>query len=105
MADYTANSQKLMSKRDELLDRISESQQAEREDVQRDGNRDNAHLWEESDIRDSLNVQAEEELAQVNAALARIENGTYGRCTICGGSIGEKRLEAVPYAATCLDCG
>ena len=73
--------------------------------IQREGNRDNAHLWEESDIRDSLNDQAEQELAQVNAALARVENGTYGSCSVCGEPIGEKRLDAVPYAATCVNCG
>ncbi len=105
MTDYTAIHRKLASKRNELMDRINKSQQEEREEVQSDGNRDNAHLWEESDIRDSLNEQAREELAQVNAALARIENGTFGRCTICGESISVNRLEAVPYATACLDCG
>ena len=73
--------------------------------IQREGNRDNAHLWEESDIRDSLNDQAEQELAQVNAALSRLENGTYGSCSVCGEPIGQKRLDAVPDTATCVNCG
>ena len=105
MTEYSVNHQQLIKMRDDLLTRMSNSQQEERDEVQREGNRDNAHLWEESDIRDSLNDQAEQELAQVNAALVRMENGTYGSCTLCREPIGEKRLEAVPYAATCLNCG
>ena len=105
MTDYPVFQQQLMRLRDDLLNRMGKSQQQERDEVQREGNRDNAHLWEESDIRDSLNDQAEQELAQVNAALARVENGTYGSCSVCGEPIGEKRLEAVPYAATCVNCG
>jgi RNA polymerase-binding protein DksA len=104
MTDYSVYQQQLMRMRDDLLNRMSNSQQEERDEVQREGNRDNAHLWEESDIRDSLNDQAEQELAQVNEALARIENGTYGSCSVCGEPIGEQRLEAVPYAASCLNC-
>ncbi len=105
MTDYSVYRQQLMRLRDDLLNRMGKSQQEERDEVQREGNRDNAHLWEESDIRDSLDDQAEQELAQVNAALARVENGTYGSCSVCGEPIGEKRLEAVPHAATCVNCG
>jgi DnaK suppressor protein len=43
-------------------------------------------------------------LAQVNAALQRIEQGTYGICDNCGQPINEKRLEALPWAALCLNC-
>lgn len=40
---------------------------------------------------------------QINAALDRIEQGTYGYCVECKGEIPIKRLEAVPYAKYCLD--
>ena len=43
-------------------------------------------------------------LAQVNAALQRIEQGTYGICDNCGQPINEKRLEALPWASLCLKC-
>ena len=42
-------------------------------------------------------------LSEIDAALGRIEDGTYGVCTVCGGPIGEERLEAVPYATLCID--
>ena len=43
-------------------------------------------------------------LAQVNGALARMNEGTYGACQSCGKPIGEERLVAFPYVAYCIQC-
>lgn len=43
-------------------------------------------------------------LAEVDAALRRIETGRFGRCTKCGQEIASERLQAVPFAARCLHC-
>jgi RNA polymerase-binding protein DksA len=43
-------------------------------------------------------------LAQIEEALPRIENGTYGFCLECRARIQEKRLEAKPYAHLCIEC-
>jgi RNA polymerase-binding protein DksA len=43
-------------------------------------------------------------LTEIDAALGRIEEGTYGVCKRCGNSIGEERLEALPWATLCIDC-
>lgn len=43
-------------------------------------------------------------LAAIDAALEKIENGNYGICTMCGKEISPARLEAVPFAAECLEC-
>ncbi|HEX6701618.1 MAG TPA: TraR/DksA family transcriptional regulator [Gaiellaceae bacterium] len=43
-------------------------------------------------------------LISIEGALARIEDGSYGRCGSCGGTIAEERLEAVPWATECIDC-
>lgn len=43
-------------------------------------------------------------LAAIDAALQRIEDGTYGTCTNCGRPIGAERLEARPWADLCIDC-
>ena len=45
----------------------------------------------------------EDELGDVKAALAAIEEGTYGKCTVCGKEIPFERLEAMPTALTCID--
>jgi RNA polymerase-binding transcription factor DksA len=43
-------------------------------------------------------------LTEVNDALARIEQGTFGRCENCGREIPRERLEALPYARYCAPC-
>lgn len=43
-------------------------------------------------------------LADVEAALGRVADGTYGRCELCGRPIAPARLEARPTATTCIDC-
>ncbi|SOE02150.1 TraR/DksA family transcriptional regulator [Blastococcus haudaquaticus] len=43
-------------------------------------------------------------LGEIDAALARIEAGTYGRCTGCQREIPEERLELRPFAGTCVAC-
>jgi len=43
-------------------------------------------------------------LAEVAAALKRIEAGTFGRCAACGKAIARSRLDAVPYARECIRC-
>ena len=44
------------------------------------------------------------EIHQIEAALKRIFEGTYGTCVKCGGPIDPKRLKALPTAATCVSC-
>jgi DnaK suppressor protein len=43
-------------------------------------------------------------IAEVDRALEKLDEGTYGTCDACGGRIGEERLAAVPWAALCVDC-
>lgn len=41
---------------------------------------------------------------QITAALARLDDGTYGRCIRCGERIAGARLDVLPHAENCLDC-
>jgi DnaK suppressor protein len=43
-------------------------------------------------------------LEQIEAAIERIEGGSYGQCEKCGMKISKPRLEAIPYAALCIQC-
>ena len=52
----------------------------------------------------SLEENSEQVLAEIDAALKRIDAGTYGICTNCGEPIAPERLEAVPWATLCIDC-
>lgn len=47
---------------------------------------------------------ARRELADIDAALARIQEGRYGTCLACGGPMGLQRLRAIPEARYCVAC-
>jgi RNA polymerase-binding transcription factor DksA len=45
-----------------------------------------------------------ETLHDIEDALTKMDEGTYGRCESCGGDIGDARLEAMPAARLCIRC-
>ncbi|HTJ74999.1 MAG TPA: TraR/DksA C4-type zinc finger protein [Acidimicrobiales bacterium] len=51
----------------------------------------------------SILEQVEAELADVEHALRRLDDGTYGTCEVCGKVIPDERLEAIPTARLCLE--
>jgi DnaK suppressor protein len=55
------------------------------------------------ELDEGLEENAEHLLAEIDGALHRIDEGTYGTCVVCGRPIDAERLEAVPYAALCID--
>jgi RNA polymerase-binding protein DksA len=52
----------------------------------------------------ALREKDEQHLEAVEAALARLDAGTFGTCIRCGRPIAPERLEALPWAAHCIDC-
>jgi DnaK suppressor protein len=58
----------------------------------------------EREIGNTLEEHDERLLGAIDAALQRIEDGTYGKCVNCGAPIPEERLEAMPWATLCIDC-
>ena len=52
----------------------------------------------------ALRERAENQLALVDAAMKRLDAGTFGTCRRCGKEIADERLEALPWAALCIDC-
>ncbi len=65
---------------------------------------DRVAYTEMDEVLTQLDVQARQEILQIRAALQRLEAGTYDTCTVCGGPIGIKRLLAIPFATTCVNC-
>jgi RNA polymerase-binding protein DksA len=61
------------------------------------------HEYEEQ-VDHVLAGNEERLLGEVDAALDRIGDGTFGRCGACGRPIGHDRLRAVPYARLCITC-
>ena len=52
----------------------------------------------------TLEENSEHVLKEIEGALVRIEEGTYGTCVNCGKPIAEERLGAIPWATYCIDC-
>jgi RNA polymerase-binding protein DksA len=65
---------------------------------------DIANLRESYEIQLSLDELSKERIERINRAVARLDDGTYGRCLKCGESILPERLVALPYAELCISC-
>lgn len=58
----------------------------------------------ERDIMIELIQNGEEGVRNIDTALEKIEDGTFGVCELCAKKINKERLKAVPYAKLCIDC-
>lgn len=65
---------------------------------------DDADAVSDADREQAMVRNAQRLLHDVEAALARLDAGTYGKCVRCGRDINPRRLDALPAASYCLDC-
>ena len=65
---------------------------------------DRATEREGDEVLESLGTAELTELKQINAALGRVEDGTFGVCVNCGEDISAERLQVIPHAARCRNC-
>jgi DnaK suppressor protein len=99
----------LEQKRDELRTAIAGLTEAQPKVVNSDEASEGPQDFEEVAV-DFLETHKEQSiqyteqalLAEVQAALKRIDDGRYGICVVCGQPIPERRLEAIPWAARCI---
>ena len=101
---------RLEAERTELTQRLAtmEADMARLVAASLDSNADDEHdpegqtiAWERSQLA-ALTGGARHHLAELDAALARLADGRYGRCEVCGEAIPDGRLEARPTARTCV---
>ena len=64
---------------------------------------DSAQVAGQQGANRALSGQLGENLAEVERALAKMDEGTYGQCEVCGKDIAEPRLEAMPATRFCID--
>ena len=64
---------------------------------------DAAAVTLDREIDYTLEENSGQVLVEIDAALKRIDEGTYGTCTVCGKEIAPERLEAYPWASLCID--
>jgi DnaK suppressor protein len=83
------------------VEALQEQSSAEHQDEQIGGG---ASFTLDREIDRALDDNAEHILQEVDAALKRIDDGSYGVCAECGKPISEGRLEARPYAVLCIEC-
>jgi RNA polymerase-binding protein DksA len=57
----------------------------------------------ERELDESLEENADNVIREIDRALTKIDEGTYGTCDVCGREIPEERLAAVPYATLCIE--
>ena len=65
---------------------------------------DTATVTYDRELGYTLEENSEHVLAEIDAALKRLDDGTFGVCTNCGQPIAVERLEARPWATLCIDC-
>ncbi len=59
---------------------------------------------ENDEVVDAIGNETAQSIRVLQAALARIEDGSYGICVACGEEISEGRLSAIPEATRCVNC-
>jgi len=103
----------LLERRDEIqgeLDRMGEEIRSIGMEQERERGGLGNHLAEdgsnvmEAERLSTISDDVQDVLAQVNAALQRMDDGTYGTCQRCGKPINRERLEAFPYVAYDIEC-
>lgn len=94
----------LEAERKDLLHRIDELTYGGEIDLDYDDNfADSGQVAAEQGEYKVLAESLQEQLRDVEAALAKFADGSYGKCATCGGPIGEARLEAMPATQYCID--
>lgn len=59
---------------------------------------------ESDEVLEGMGLSAQAEIRAIEAALHRVEEGSYGACVRCGAEIGEERLDLLPATPFCRDC-
>jgi DnaK suppressor protein len=103
---YKVLRERLDKQRQEILDMYKQDIRAGQESAD-DGTEDivdRANNAYNRELMFSLSDTERQMVLQIEAALRRMDEGTYGRCANCGNTINMRRLDAVPYARFCIDC-
>ncbi len=99
--------QNLIEMRESLLSKISKSDTDFKNLVGSGGTGDSVDIASDDLATKKMEAIGKLDVGKLNAinpALARIRNGKYGVCAMCGKKIPEDRLRAIPYALLCMPC-
>ena len=93
----------LKTRLSELTGRVAEIDSELRKPLSADSE-ERATDLENQDALEGIKNSEIQEIYQIQRALKRIAEGTYGACVQCGGDIDPKRLKALPIATRCISC-
>jgi RNA polymerase-binding protein DksA len=93
----------LTQQKAELRKRVSRIHEHARDPLEQDSAEQAAQLGN-VEVVSALESEAIAQIAEIEAALQRLQAGTYGICFSCGEPISEGRLKVRPAATKCLDC-
>ncbi len=99
----TDRKQQLLARKSALSDRLEGIEDALDQPVPQDWE-DMALERDDDEVLEGVGLAGQHELRQIEAALVRIDAGTYGQCASCGATIDAARLDAVPATPVCRDC-
>ena len=104
--DSTAAKETLLSLRAELLERVERTHHHlhERDTPVSANYAEQSVEMENQELVMNLDAEGLSEINDINAALKRLDDGTYGICQNCGYEINPDRLDAIPQAALCIKC-
>lgn len=94
----------LLDKRTDLMKVVKSQKERDLTDVEIGDEIDTASQTVEKEILFELADNERIILDAIEAALRRIEKGTYGDCDLCKKKIGEARLKAIPWVRYCIEC-
>ncbi len=99
----------LLKEKESIIKELIENNEIAREMLESDQNNVNDTVDEASSVitQNILNVmesKQQQNLLAIEAALKRIEEGSFGFCISCGCEISEQRLSVIPWATKCLEC-
>lgn len=101
--DIDTQKQTLLARRAEIAGDLAEIEDKLDDPMPKDWE-DRASERQGDEVLEALGHVELEELRKIDAALQRIEDGSYGICPKCGETISDERLIAVPEAALCRTC-
>lgn len=94
---------RLLTRRGEILDNLAVIEDMLDDTPDQDW-ADRATERQGDEVLEALGLSDQAELRRIDAALARIEDGSYGVCVKCGEDIAPARLEALPDTPLCVNC-
>lgn len=100
---WKAIREKLEAEKAETVEEMGRLKEVLKYELEADPEEGDPDLYEREKIL-ALLRNLEEKLYDLSHALESMDDGSYGKCEVCGREIGQERLEALPYTTYCVNC-